>query len=77
MAEIKKQIALGQGHHVDSLAMLSGCQQITQANWSKNLQSGMTQFYDAKDTATFSKKLDAIIESDIELKAQCSMPNLG
>lgn len=73
IAEIKKQIALGEGHHITSLAFVSGCRGIDATNWSSNLRSGMAGFYDAKTGAEFSGRLDQMIQSDSSLSQKCSL----
>lgn len=77
MIEIKKQIALGEGHHVDSLAFLSGCVNIDRQNWVGNLKSNMPELYDAQSSDAFVGQLKGIIESDSELNAHCKLPTLS
>ncbi len=77
MQEIKKQIALGAGYHVDSLAVLSGCRQGERVNWSTKLQSRTADFYDSQNGPSFTEKLDALIASDELLKLECHPPTMS
>jgi hypothetical protein len=53
MGEVKKQIAIGDGYHIDSLAFMAGCQGIDRAGWSQTLQNKTAEFYDLKAGKTF------------------------
>lgn len=71
MGEIKRQIALGEGYHVDSLAYISGCKGIERANWSQTLQKGTGQFYDIQNGPAFSRQIDTLINGSQDLKSNC------
>ena len=72
--DIKKQIAQGQGHHVDSLAFISGCKGIDRAQWSSSLQSQTAELYSVKSGKAFSQQLDSMIQSKTGLNSKCKMP---
>ncbi len=74
MDELKKQIALGKGHHVDALAFLSGCTEVEQSQWTHKLQSGTAEFYDINKANEFSQKIDQMIHSDSHLNQHCKLP---
>lgn len=71
MPEIKKQVAIGAGHHVDSLAFVSGCLGIDRETWTKGLQQKTAAFYDARTGKAFADEIDAFVASHSELKAKC------
>ena len=75
MDDIKKQIALGKGHHLDSLAFLSGCSQIERSEWSTELQSNTESFYDLIDVKKFDHKLESVIHGNSNLNQHCIMPS--
>ncbi|NCN40140.1 DUF3015 domain-containing protein [bacterium] len=72
--EIKKQIALGDGHHLDSLAFLSGCYQVERSVWSSQLQENTESFYDMNNVKNFDQKLENVIHSSSHLNQHCKMP---
>ena len=75
LLEIKQQVAQGQGYHLASLAVLSGCTGATnQATFSRQLQSHMGDLYDTKNGAAFREKLDVIILENADLKTACRPP---
>lgn len=74
MPEIKRQIAIGYGYHVDALAFVSGCRQLERAEWSRDLQKNTASLYDIKDGRHFSKKLDNIIKANASFKVNCHIP---
>lgn len=69
LGEIKKQVAIGKGDHVDSLAFVSGCRDLDQAEWSRQLQSNTANFYDAANGKVFAEQLDSVISKSF--KANC------
>ena len=69
--DIKKHVALGVGHHVDSLALLSGCSGIEKRAWSQQLQGSMADFYDANSASEFVQELDKVIESNNVFATSC------
>jgi|GEM_PF-1692088 len=69
--EIKKQIASGEGYHLDSLAVLSGCQGYVSPEWNQTLQSHIEMLYDANDGKSFSQVLDQVIEQNPTLATLC------
>lgn len=73
MPELRKQIAMGQGLHVDNLAFVSGCKNIDRETWSRGLQQRTQEFYDAADAKSFTYHLDAMISADTGLKTNCSL----
>ncbi len=77
MPEIKKQLAFGEGMHVDSLAFLSGCKQIDRASWTKALKDHTVEFYDSNSKAEFSGVLDRVINQNSALKSACYLPELS
>jgi hypothetical protein len=72
--EIKKQIAIGDGYHLESLATLSGCKGENGATWKRTLQSHTGELYDVESGREFSDKLDTIIQHQQELNAVCRPP---
>tara|TARA_B100001248_G_scaffold262510_1_gene259016 strand:- start:3724 stop:4290 length:567 start_codon:yes stop_codon:yes gene_type:complete len=72
--EIRKQIALGHGIHIDSLAFLSGCKGIEQNRWLHNLRQNTEIFYEAENADGFVLGLDSMIQSDRNLNRKCQMP---
>lgn len=73
LPEIKKQVAMGKGYLVDSLATLSGCKNIDHKNWSRKLQSHTSELYDSQSGDAFRDILDGIIVQDPELKTNCHL----
>lgn len=71
IVEIKKQISVGDGYHLASLAFLSGCTQIDQAAWILRLQQNFEPFYDASNETQFDRQLQDVIHSDTALASQC------
>ena len=71
-AEIKKQIAQGDGHHLESLAFLSGCSQVQSERWKGTLRAKAVELIEAELASDWSDVLDQSIESDPELKSACS-----
>ena len=72
--EIKKQVALGQGYHVEGLAVLSGCKGPGGEVWGRALQSHTGELYDAVDAQAFRSHLDAIISATPDLNSMCHPP---
>ncbi len=66
LGEIKKQVAMGKGDHVDSLAFVSGCHNLDQAEWSRQLQSNTAEFYDAVNGKVFAEQLDTVISKSFK-----------
>lgn len=71
IAEIKKQISVGDGYHLASLAFLSGCKQIDRMNWVSTLQGNFESLYDANNELQFDRQLQHLIQSDTSLTSQC------
>lgn len=71
MTELKKQVALGHGYHVDSLAVFSGCSKADAKIWSKELQAHTAELYDAQSGAAFGHIVDGIIKGNSELTSSC------
>ena len=71
IVEIKKQISVGDGYHLASLAFLSGCKQIDRAEWTTTLQKNFETLYDASNEVQFDKQLQQLIHSDRALASQC------
>ncbi len=71
LGEIKKQVAMGSGHHVDGLAFASGCSNLDSATWSKSLQGRTADFYDSASGLAFANLLDNVISGDDSLKSNC------
>ena len=74
LPEIKQQVAMGQGYHLASLAVLSGCTGAQQATLGKELQSHVDELYDSKNGPAFREKMDAIILNNSDLKSACRPP---
>lgn len=77
VVELRKQIAQGSGHHLMSLAFLSGCNQLDSSLWSKTLQDQTSQFYEAQTGAQWSEILNKSISSEPELSSRCQPPQMG
>lgn len=77
MNEVKKQIAKGDGHHIRSLAFLSGCTNLEYDHWVQQLRANMTHFYDAKKAKDFGTHLDNMIQKNNSLSKNCQIPKLG
>lgn len=73
MGDIIKQVAMGDGHHVDTLAFVSGCREIDRDVWRRSLQSRTAELYDAKTGAAFSEQLQVVIDREPSLKTNCQM----
>lgn len=71
--EIKKQVAMGAGHHIDSLAFISGCRGISKETWSRSLQQRTAALYDAENGAAFASELNSIVSGNDELKSNCQI----
>lgn len=71
MMEIKKQVAMGSGHHLDSLAYLSGCQGISAEIWRQNLQRETVSIYDSASAEQIVEVLKAITKRDHHLVERC------
>lgn len=71
IAEIKKQISVGDGYHLASLAFLSGCKKIDRASWITTLQGNFESLYDATNELQFDSQLQRLIESDSVLASLC------
>lgn len=76
LSEIKKQLAVGEGIHVDSLAYLSGCSNIRRSEWSKALKGETAEFYDSKSSKEFTKILDRTIRLNPDLSAHCRLASI-
>lgn len=76
MPELKKQIALGGGIYVDTVAYLSGCDIKAEASWSRHLQSQTIQLYDAQSAKDFTAQLDKSIKANSELNNLCTPPTV-
>ena len=74
LLEIKQQVAMGQGYHLASLTVLSGCTGAQQATLSKELQSHVGELYDSKNGEAFGQKLDVIIHQNSDLNTACRPP---
>ena len=73
IVEIKKQIALGKGHHLASLAQVSGCKGTLSARWTSQLRFHMSDFYDANTGKAFGQMLDEVIQQDQILRMNCKV----
>ena len=73
LQEIKKQVALGEGNHVDALAYLSGCKGIEKAQWKRELQGSMERLYDAKTGASFAGQVSGMIQQNADFSKQCQL----
>lgn len=73
IVEIKKQISVGDGYHLASLAFLSGCQQIDHDSWVESLRSNIEQFYDTTSGQQFDQELQHVIKSDKAFSTQCKL----
>lgn len=73
LGEIKREVAMGQGHFVDSLAFVSGCKNLDQAQWSQELQQRTADFYDTASGKEFAGVLDQVIEAQPDLKSNCAI----
>ena len=71
--EIKTQIAMGDGIHVDSLAFVSGCHDLNETAWKKSLKERAVKFYESKDATDFVNSLDEMIKSDKNFAGHCSL----
>lgn len=71
IAEIKKQISVGDGYHLASLAFLSGCKQVDRTGWIDTLQKNFEPLYDANNETQFDHQLQMMIHSDTTLASQC------
>lgn len=72
IVEIKKQISVGEGYHLASLAFLSGCKQIDRTGWISTLQKNFEGLYDANTELQFDRQLQSLINSDSTLASQCN-----
>lgn len=72
MNEIKNQIALGEGGHLEILAAFSGCSQAKVLG--RSLQKNMRQFVDLgeQQASDFVDRVRTIIVSNPQLSEQCS-----
>lgn len=73
MSEIKRQVAMGQGYHVDALAMISGCDLQNASEWSRALQRNTGELYDLNSGAAFASQLNAIVLSNSSLRTTCAV----
>jgi hypothetical protein len=73
MDGIKKEIAIGEGQHVDSLAFLSGCKGIDHEVWTRSLQKNTAGFYDSTSSKDFSEKLGTVIKGNQQLQSNCTI----
>lgn len=73
MTEIKKQVAMGEGHHLDSLAFISGCTGLSAGSWSKALQANTETLYDIQSAPDFAQYLNLVVMADPQLQNSCSI----
>ena len=71
--EIKTEIALGQGIHIDSLAFVSGCHNLNETAWKESLQNRAVEFYEQKNANDFVNVLDRMIQTEPKLAGLCSL----
>ena len=71
--EIKSEIAMGDGIHVDSLAFVSGCHGINEAQWKKSLQDRAVKFYERTNAKDFASDLNDMIQSSQDFASHCSL----
>ncbi len=76
MDTIKKEIALGDGVQVESLAFVSGCHNLSETKWKRVLREKSLELYDQTDVKGFVKTLDQIIVQDKDLDGRCSLVNV-
>lgn len=69
--EVKKEIAMGRGRHVETLAHLSGCRHADSAVWSQTIQSLTPAIYDLKDGAAIGSQIDSMILKNSDLSQKC------
>ena len=69
--EIKTEIAMGDGLHVDSLAFVSGCHGVNEALWKKSLQDRAVKFYERKSAKEFVSDLEDMIQSNPDFASHC------
>mgnify|MGYP000041019826 CR=1 FL=1 len=64
MNEIKKQIAVGHGGHIETLTFLSLCSEKSVAKLSEALQKNFSDFMNIKNNGNiFASKIDNIIKN--------------
>ncbi len=73
LGEIKRQVAMGQGYHVDALAMISGCQNLGANEWARALQSNTEELYDLNSGVAFADHLNTIVMSQNSLRGNCAI----
>jgi hypothetical protein len=72
--EIKKQIAVGRGGHIDTLAVFSSCPFGSASRLGSLMQKNLSHVYDipSSGAAGFGAYIDWLIESDHELSLRCA-----
>lgn len=76
LVEIKKQVAVGGGYHIDSLAVISGCKGVNSAIFAGALQKSTEALYDAPNANAFRAELDRVIHRDRKLDTSCTIPQV-
>ena len=69
---IQQQVAYGQGHHLDALAMINGCEERVRTEFSKTLRVNYVELFgDQGNPHTLSNGIEKLIDSNSTLKLSC------
>lgn len=69
--QIKRDIAVGRGSHLDSLSWFSLCDDQSKTKFNKVLQENFAQLYSGADEKSIALNIDAILAGDASLKKSC------
>ena len=69
---IQQQVAYGHGPHLDTLAMINGCEDRVRTEFSKTLRVNYVELFgDQRNPHTLSNGIEKLIDSNSTLKLSC------